>query len=661
MNIRSWPGRLNRLQQSRLFKIIASVLVVLITIGTSIAYTVAVSSRVSTSKVTAEDMPEPGADAAPGNEQPTSSGEAAVAASVKPPVLSSTGQIVNDILGAKQSSTGFVVGALIAMSISLVIIWLGLGLTYLALAIVGGSLAWFFALIGRGRDLSIASGGLFALIATFTALIQLSRLLLSGSHPVFAIARNVINEAVRMKVSMIFIVLMVFGLATLPLILDPTQPLRYRVQSFLQFATAGSFWITALLVVTFSVATVATEQRDKLSWQTMTKPVAAWQYVLGKWLGMSILAASLLLVSGSGIFFFTEYLRTQPAIGESEAYVMKGGRGLTEDRLILETQVLTARTTVHPTPRAAEAQFEENVEAMVDAEMKKLDISVGTPEEVRFKRDYLRQTISDSLRKSYQLEDRVIAPGEQRIFRFDGMDAAATSGRPIILRFKLNSGANRPDATYRITLQFMGSPPEVIPIALGQYHSIPLTNRILDKSGMAELSITNGDINTRLVNPEALNFSPDGMELSYSSGGFRANFFRCLGVLWIKLAFLSILAIWASTFLSFSVASLVSMTLFVSAEAAGFVRSALDNYATEDQKGNILILQTVTSKIAGVVSQVFGVYADLRPTARLVEGLELSGTDLATGGLVLAGTSAILFMLSVYIFRRRELAIYSGN
>lgn len=661
MNIRSWPGRLNRLQQSRLFKIIASVLVVLITIGTSIAYTVAVSSRVSTSKVTAEDMPEPGADAAPGNEQPTSSGEAAVAASVKPPVLSSTGQIVNDILGAKQSSTGFVVGALIAMSISLVIIWLGLGLTYLALAIVGGSLAWFFALIGRGRDLSIASGGLFALIATFTALIQLSRLLLSGSQPVFAIARNVINEAVRMKVSMIFIVLMVFGLATLPLILDPTQPLRYRVQSFLQFATAGSFWITALLVVTFSVATVATEQRDKLIWQTMTKPVAAWQYVLGKWLGMSILAASLLLVSGSGIFFFTEYLRTQPAIGESEAYVMKGGRGLTEDRLILETQVLTARTTVHPTPRAAEAQFEENVEAMVDAEMKKLDISVGTPEEVRFKRDYLRQTISDSLRKSYQLEDRVIAPGEQRIFRFDGMDAAATSGRPIILRFKLNSGANRPDATYRITLQFMGSPPEVIPIALGQYHSIPLTNRILDKSGMAELSITNGDINTRLVNPEALNFSPDGMELSYSSGGFRANFFRCLGVLWIKLTFLSILAIWASTFLSFSVASLVSMTLFVSAEAAGFVRSALDNYATEDQKGNILILQTVTSKIAGVVSQVFGVYADLRPTARLVEGLELSGTDLATGGLVLAGTSAILFMLSVYIFRRRELAIYSGN
>jgi hypothetical protein len=214
---------------------------------------------------------------------------------------------------------------------------------------------------------------------------------------------------------------------------------------------------------------------------------------------------------------------------------------------------------------------------------------------------------------------------------------------------------------YKITLQFLGSPPEVVPIALGQFHSIPLTSRILDNNGTAELSITNGNIFTRVANPEALSFSPQGMELSYSSGSFRPNFFRCLGVLWIKLVFLAILAICASTFLSFSVASLVSMTLFLAAEGAGFVRGALDNYATEDQKGNMMIVQTVTSKIATVVSQVFRVYADLRPTSRLVEGLELSALDVASGGVVLLGSSALLYVLAVYIFRRRELAIYSGN
>ncbi|MEI7657613.1 MAG: hypothetical protein WCK33_06055 [Phycisphaerae bacterium] len=657
MNIRSWPGRLNRLQQSRGFKIVASCVIVLATIAACIAYAVAVSSQASASKVTAEDMPAPMPDQPEGETAP----DGKTAAAAPAPVLSATGEMINDILSARQSSTGFVIGASIVMALALVITWLGLALSYLGFATLGYALVWIFELVGRGRDLGIAAGGLVGLVAGFTALVQLARLLLAGPHPVTAIARNVVTEAVRMKVSLIFIVLMVFGLATLPMILDPGQPLRYRVQSFLQFSTAGSFWIIALLVLVFSVSTVATEQRDKVIWQTVTKPVSPWQYLLGKWLGVCTLSAALLLISGSGVFLFTEYLRAQPAIGESDGYVTRGGKGLTEDRLILETQVLTARRTIRPTPRQTDTQFDKNVEEMVDAELKRLEFSVGTPAELQFRRDQLRKTISESLRKSYQLEGRVIAPGDTKVFKFDGLADAAGSGRPIILRFKFDSGANRPDIAYRLTVQFLGSPPEVIPIALGQYHSIPLTNRILDGTGSAELSITNGDVMTRIANPDALSFSPEGMELSYSAGSFRPNFFRCLGVLWVKLAFLSMLAICAGTFLSFSVASFVSMTIFLCAESAGYLKSALDNYATEDQQGNVLIVQTVTAKIATLVSNVFDVYADLRPTSRLVEGLELSGVDVVRGTLVLIGASAMLFALAIYIFRRRELALYSGQ
>jgi hypothetical protein len=338
-----------------------------------------------------------------------------------------------------------------------------------------------------------------------------------------------------------------------------------------------------------------------------------------------------------------------------------GQESISEDRLILETQVLTARKTIRPTPRETDAQFDRNVEEMVEAELKRVEFTVGTPAEIQYRREQLRKTISESLRKSYQLEGRVIAPGDTKIFRFDGLADAAGSGRPIILRFKFDSGSNRPDIAYRLTVQFLGSPPEVIPIALGQFHSIPLTNRILDGDGSAELSITNGDVMTRVANPDALSFSPEGMELSYSAGSFRPNFFRCLGILWVKLAFLSILGICAGTFLSFPVASFVSMTIFLCAESAGYLKSALDNYATQDQQGNVLIVQTVTAAIATMVSSVFDVYADLRPTSRLVEGLELSGLDVLRGTIVLAGASAMLFALAIHIFRRRELALYSGQ
>ena len=63
-----------------------------------------------------------------------------------------------------------------------------------------------------------------------------------------------------MKISAIFVVLLVFLLASMPLLLDPGQNLRYRVQSFLQYGIGLSYTIIATLTALFSVYTVATEQ-----------------------------------------------------------------------------------------------------------------------------------------------------------------------------------------------------------------------------------------------------------------------------------------------------------------------------------------------------------------------------------------------------------------
>ena len=499
-------------------------------------------------------------------------------------------------------------------------------------------------------------------MAAFAALLTVSRLLFSGSTPVMAVAKNVLTEATRMKISVIFIVLVVFGLAALPLVLDPEQPLRYRVQSFLQYATAGSFWAIAILVLVFSVSSVATEQRDKVIWQTMTKPVAAWQYILGKWLGVCTLAAVLLLVCTSGIFMFSEYLRTQPATGESQAYVATSGRGITEDRLILETQVLTSRTTVRVAPIELDNEtFRKNVQDKVETEMRTLEQTIGSPDELKRRREALRTAIADSLRNSINMEYHSIRPGTGQWYRFEGLAAAKTTNRPIILRFKLDSGSNRPDAAFKITLQFMGSDPQVMPIGLGQFHTLPINPQVIDENGNADLQIINADVRAGRPNPETLAFSPEGLEISYSSGGFRANFMRCALVLWIKLAFLAMLAICASTFLSFSIAALVSFAIFLAAEGAGFVSGALENYMTEDSEGKTLVLNTVVAHIAGVVATTFKIYADLRPTGRLVEGLELSLLDVASGAIVLAAATGVLYMIAVYVFRRRELAIYSGN
>jgi ABC-type transport system involved in multi-copper enzyme maturation permease subunit len=626
------------LQQQRLFKMIASGVIAFATIAACIAYAVAVSAA-SESTIA---PPAGGAGAA---------GE-----------LDATSRIINDILAAKQSPVGFFVGAAAVAGIALLAVWLNLGITYAGLALFGAALFYGARLGGRAHDLGIAAIGLVGLIAAFTALLQGLRLLFMGSGPVMAVARTVLAEAVRIKVSLVFIVLIVLLMAVLPLTLDTEQPLRYRVQSFLQFSTSGAFWLIAILILTFTVSSVTLEQRDKVIWQTMTKPVAAWQYLLGKWLGVTALAGALLLVAASGVFIFTEYLRTQPAQNENQAYVAQAGQGITEDRLVLETQILTARATVRPNPPALnEEQFAINVEQKVDLELRAIADALRDPGSLRAKRAELRETIADSLRRAVLAEYRAIDSGQTRVYTFAGLSRARESNRPIILRFKFDSGANRPDSDHRITLILRGGEMRVVPLALGQFQTFPLTPDIIDSDGTVELTIINGDLTQRIANPEAISFAPEAMEISYAAGGFRANFFRCIAVLWIKLGFLAMLAIAASTFLSFPVACLVSFTIFLAAEGSGFIAAALENYATEDREGNTLWLPTVIAKVAETVSGTFRVYADLRPTSRIVEGLLLSWSDMFLGVLVLTIASLILFAAATLIFQRRELATYSGH
>src|SRR5690606_36572400 len=103
-----------------------------------------------------------------------------------------------------------------------------------------------------------------AVLATaFRALLQDLRIVLASANRFLAIARNAIAEAVRMNISLVFIVLLIFVMAALPDTLSHDTPLRYRVQTFLQYGTGGSYWIIAILVLFFSAASVAFEQRDR--------------------------------------------------------------------------------------------------------------------------------------------------------------------------------------------------------------------------------------------------------------------------------------------------------------------------------------------------------------------------------------------------------------
>lgn len=673
MKLRETLAKLDRLQQTRGFKITATIVVAAIALTAAIGYAVlvtgpakdALDERYSFLEDFDEDgrpRPEVDLDAETSSEfdqeQATGEEELELEAfeSARQSAVVEAQRITAGLLRARLNPWNVFIAAGAVGAVFIAAIWLGLGLTYvgvnLALAIVVTPLALFSATQG----VAVLIGGAGQLALAFATLLRVAAISLGGSTPVTAVARTVLTEAVRMKLSGVFIVLLVFGLAGLPALLDPQEELRYRVQSFLQYAMGGTYVLVAMLTLFFSVATVAFEQRDKIIWQTMTKPVGAWQYVLGKWLGIVTLNACLLGVCGAGIFMFTEYLRAQPAIGERVAYDSGAAGPISEDRLILETRVLTARRVVGATPPVLpdDPEFLNAAQEQIE-QLRAADPSFAdTPSELNFA---LSQLYEDVRRRN-----RTVPPGQGRTFIFEGLGEAIGEQGVITFRFAIDAGTNRPDYTYKVTFVFDNQPPVVRETALGFGQFITVGPwAVNDETGEMAVQVYNADIFTGETNPSTISFPDDGLEVSFPVGGFRANFLRVVTVLWIKLGFLAMVGIFTGTFLSFPVAGLVTAVTAAAAEGAAFIADGVDKFATRNREGETLWFNTGIARIADLVSDAFLPYATMKPMDRLVEGLALPWNEAFAGSGVVLVWIGVLFGAAVFAMRRRELAIYSGH
>ncbi|MBX3376332.1 MAG: hypothetical protein KF678_04945 [Phycisphaeraceae bacterium] len=693
MNLRGFLNRCDRVQKSLPFKLAASALVLILAISAFVVYLVraeapAAVPDVPAAAVAPAQAPGPGA-AAVGNVSP----EQLKAAEEARLSAQRAQQIVRNLAAARYGYGSIAIGLLALTAVWLIIIWLGICLTYLGLSILGAAIAYPMSLSPATKDYAFVIVGVVLLAQAFTAFIAALRLLLSDNPiteflsaltrpavspltgkqqsrllplptdaSVRGIALKTVIEALRMKVSLIFIIILILALAALPLVLDEKTPLRYRVQSFLQWGTGGSFWIIAVLTLIFSAASVAFEQRDRQIWQTMTKPVSAAQYILGKWLGVICVNAVLLGVCCTGILLFTEYLRTLPAEGE-QARSVTAANEITYDRLILESQVLQARIAVEPQVTRGKSD-PEFIETWV-----RPYIEDGQKRDPNFGKDQATyDRIVDDLYKQLVGFDRSIPPGAGRAFLFKGLGEAKKQNKLLTIRYRIDAGSNEPDKLYTITFVFGGIPTPPQSVGLGPTHTMPINPDIIDDEGNLAMEVYNAGVyfnrdGTVVVEPneQTCQFPKGGLEVSYSVGSFRGNFLRVSFILWVKLAFLAMLAITAATCLSFPVACLVAFSVFLCAEGTAFLSNSLEYYDAVDTGQNVVYWKVAIRGVGLWITWIFKTYSELKPTERLVDGRLLSWGGVAWGASLLAVWSLVLYGVAVLIFRRRELATYSGQ
>lgn len=567
-------------------------------------------------------------------------------------------------------AAGFTVAWLGSITASL---WVGFGLFHwrgvpwvrriatLAIASVAAGL-----LIQFGQNMGLTAFtrvviGVYLMAMSFYIGLTLIRILLSLGHPVFGVARTLLDEAIRMKVPLVFIVLLIVIVPVLPFVIDPEEMLRYRIATFLQWSITAVTVLLSLMTVFLAVGTITSEIQNRQIFLSMSKPVSRWQYLLGKWLGIGALNLLLVGVCGGAIYLFTMTLADQPA------------RNL-EDAVAVSQRVLVARVGENPKPvepGAMQRRYEERLEQLRLEDPERYGNVGDTIND-------LNPKLRADLQQSVMAQWYSIGPRQTKTYRFTGLDRAKTEGQTVQFRIKPKLGSSSPDDMVYLNARVNDRPFTIPPLVDNTYHVVDIPVSFVDDNGSMTISLTNAVIEGREQPSISFNLD-DGIELFYRVGSFEGNLVRSLIIVWLQLAFLAMLGIAAGTFLGFPVACLVCLMIYLIAAASAYVNQSLADYSAfpsddlpfweqttgvlsligrkfaegDPWAGIRIVIRLVGSGFMLLVPS-FGTYSPgpLLNDGRLISGRMLRDAALNIG-LIWTGVVAVIGYL---IFRARELA-----
>jgi hypothetical protein len=429
------------------------------------------------------------------------------------------------------------------------------------------SLVWF-AWRREWFGTALALGGMTVMGCGFLVGLALLRglLVLPGGVP--AVARTMLDEAIRMRAALVLVVLLLVSLPLLPLLLDPGERLEYRLQFLLSWALGGTGMILGILTVLLACGSVCGDIDTNRIHMTLTKPITRLEYLVGKWLGLVLLNLLLVTLAGAGIYTFVRLLARMPAGAE--------------DRAAVAANVLTARRSVLPGhPRGA--AFEADIAAEIDR------LRRDNPDFFRSGDPGMQR---GRIRQELVWQWHTVTADNEGVFVFRGLGEARQRGAAVQLQLKPhadNVALDKAEVSFALWLN-----DRPYPLVNGRHQPYTLASRTLHTLTLPTAEIDEaGELKVRIANrnaippgekvPTSINFSPGrGLRVLYAAGGFEANYLRALVEMWLKLVTIAALGVAAAGCLGFPIAALLGLMTFVAASGGGFLGNAVDMYTGLD-------------------------------------------------------------------------------
>lgn len=453
---------------------------------------------------------------------------------------------------------------------------------------------------------------------------------------VWAIAKNTITQALRLKIAFVFIVLLLIFLPLMSVAMPGDGTVKGKLQTFISYSISLMSLLLCLLTIIISVYSITSDITRMQIYSVLTKPVRRYQVLLGKFLGVILLDAVLLIIFSGIIYSITYFI---PKFMDASPQEMK----------MLENEFYTARGSVKPpatdiTKEASQA-FNEF--------MKRID------DEKRNDAEYIDQAKVEIIRAK-EIASRSLAPGRQLVWEFKNVSIKSDSpGDTFFVRFKFDVTAKPEDAMAN-TMWIIGDnrpfkegkipQTEVFRFErkdkIRTFHEIEVPVSAIAEDGYLAV----GCINPPELNNTVLVFPPDeGIEVLYKAGSFSGNFLKAALLIFFRLIFLAALGIFTGTFLSLPVAVLFCLLVYMTAAMSGFI------YESFDTLGQFMtVLYDFSVK---PVIRLLPQFDKFNPADHLISARILTDTLITKAAVYMVSLKAALLMvLAILIFNRKEIA-----
>ncbi len=464
---------------------------------------------------------------------------------------------------------------------------------------------------------------------------------MTDHHSIWAIARNLIREVTRMRALMFVLAILTVSFTFLFAWWLQSSPGRgdQKVQTFLSYSLSGIWATLSLLTVFIGAATVARDINRKEIFTISTKPISRGGYLLGKFLGLALVNLVFLAVVGCIIYGLARNLQRTEGNSEDERGRMKdivfNARMMVLPELDMEGIAAEVKRRVD---KEVQQQIDENPDYKND----------------RATLDSMRAALAADFSKQEMLKKTAVSSGGHIVWRIKEVKPIRSEGN-IYIRYKQDVSKNPLSLTttgkwkYGPTKDVLYEGEQVDPVAVESkvirtVHEFPIPATAVSDTG---------DLYVSYENPPNLNdgvsiiFHHDtGLQVLYEIDSFEANFVRTLLLMYLRLIFLAILAIALGAWVSFPVAILVVMVIYIFGILSGFIMESLQFDASKTLAyTNVMIMKFIPK------------LSHYDPIPEFENGRLVSGGMLANCmGFLILFNGGVAALFGYLVFRFRELA-----